>query len=86
MPEVAPALDLRTGPQRTFLHLLLSTLVVSVINFTVWFAVTFWVYLETKSVFATGDRRDLPGVHRGTAVVVSGASSGRWSTATRSGS
>jgi MFS transporter, DHA3 family, multidrug efflux protein len=52
--ETAPALDLRTGPQRTFLHLLLSTLVVSVINFTVWFALTFWVYLETRSVFATG--------------------------------
>jgi len=52
--ETAPALDLRTGPQRTFLHLLLSTLVVSVINFTVWFAVTFWVFLETRSVFATG--------------------------------
>jgi len=50
----APALDLRTGTQRTFLHVLLSTLVVSVINFTVWFAVTFWVYLETRSVFATG--------------------------------
>jgi DHA3 family multidrug efflux protein-like MFS transporter len=49
-----PALDLRTGTQRTFLHVLLSTLVVSVINFTVWFAVTFWVYLETRSVFATG--------------------------------
>jgi MFS transporter, DHA3 family, multidrug efflux protein len=54
MTETPPALDLRTGPQRTFLHLLLSTLVVSVINFTVWFAVTFWVYLETRSVFATG--------------------------------
>ena len=54
MPTSAPALDLRTGPGRTFLHLLLSTLVVSVINFTVWFAVTFWVYLETRSVFATG--------------------------------
>jgi DHA3 family multidrug efflux protein-like MFS transporter len=52
--ETAPALDLRTGTQRTFLHLLLSTLVVSVINFTVWFAVTFWVFLETRSVFATG--------------------------------
>ena len=23
-------------------------------NFTVWFAITFWVYLETRSVFATG--------------------------------
>lgn len=54
MTETAPGLDLRTGTQRTFLHVLLSTLVVSVINFTVWFAVTFWVYLETRSVFATG--------------------------------
>jgi len=39
---------------RTFYHLLVNTLFVSVINFTVWFAVTFWVYLETRSVFATG--------------------------------
>ena len=27
---------------------------VSVVNYTVWFALTFWVYLETRSVFATG--------------------------------
>jgi DHA3 family multidrug efflux protein-like MFS transporter len=54
MTDQASALDLRTGTQRTFLHALLSTLVVSVINYTVWFAVTFWVYLETRSVFATG--------------------------------
>lgn len=39
---------------RTFLHLLANTLLVSVINFTVWFAITFFVYLETRSVFATG--------------------------------
>ncbi|GAA3554677.1 MFS transporter [Microlunatus spumicola] len=49
-----PRLDLRTGGQRTFLHVLLNTLVVSVMNFTLWFAVTFWVFLETRSVFATG--------------------------------
>jgi len=54
MTPTTPALDLRTGTQRTFLHALLNTLVVSVINFTAWFAVTFWVYLETRSVFATG--------------------------------
>ena len=24
------------------------------INFTVWFAITFWVYLQTRSVLATG--------------------------------
>lgn len=38
----------------TFLQLLVNVLLVSVINFTVWFAITFFVYLETKSVFATG--------------------------------
>ncbi|MEU6783081.1 MFS transporter [Nonomuraea angiospora] len=31
-----------------------NTLVVSVINNTVWFAITFYVYLQTRSVFATG--------------------------------
>src|SRR3954453_10458994 len=49
-----PRLDLRTGAQRTFLQVLLNTLLVSVMNFTLWFAVTFWVFLETRSVFATG--------------------------------
>ena len=38
---------------KTFLNLLGNTLVVSVIDFTVWFAVTFYVYLQTRSVFAT---------------------------------
>lgn len=37
----------------TFYHLLGNTLIASVINFTVWFAITFYVYLETRSVFAT---------------------------------
>src|SRR5215213_9326823 len=49
-----PGLELRTGPQRTFLHVLLNTLLVSVVNYTLWFAVTFWIFLETRSVFATG--------------------------------
>jgi MFS transporter, DHA3 family, multidrug efflux protein len=40
--------------RRTFRHALANTLVASVVNSTVWFAVTFWVYLETRSVFATG--------------------------------
>jgi DHA3 family multidrug efflux protein-like MFS transporter len=47
-------LDLRRGSQRVFAHLLVSNAVVAVINYTVWFAVTFWVFLETRSVFATG--------------------------------
>ena len=43
------------GPhRRAFAHLLANTLLVSVTNMTMWFAVTFWVYLETRSVFATG--------------------------------
>ena len=37
-----------------FHHLLVNNLVANVTNFTVWFALTFWVYLETRSVFATG--------------------------------
>ena len=36
-------------------HLILgNNLVANVTNFTVWFAVTFWIFLETQSVFATG--------------------------------
>lgn len=37
-----------------FHHLLANNLVANITNFTVWFALTFWVFLETKSVFATG--------------------------------
>lgn len=54
MADRAPALDLRSGPERVFAHLLVNNLLVSVVNYTVWFAVTFWVFLETGSVFATG--------------------------------
>lgn len=37
-----------------FYQILGNNLVANVTNFTVWFAVTFWVFLETRSVFATG--------------------------------
>ncbi|ESQ80253.1 MFS transporter [Asticcacaulis sp. YBE204] len=37
-----------------FYHLLGNNLIANIINFTVWFALTFWVYIETQSVFATG--------------------------------
>jgi DHA3 family multidrug efflux protein-like MFS transporter len=47
-------MSLIQGDRKTFYHLLVSTLLVSVINFTVWFAITFYVYLQTRSVFATG--------------------------------
>jgi DHA3 family multidrug efflux protein-like MFS transporter len=41
--------------RRTTFHLLLgNNLVANITNFTVWFALTFWVFLETRSVFATG--------------------------------
>lgn len=39
---------------RVFHHLLANNLAANITNFTVWFALTFWVYLETRSVFATG--------------------------------
>ncbi|TNC64207.1 MFS transporter [Rubellimicrobium roseum] len=39
---------------RTFHSVLANNLVANVTNFTVWFAITFWVFLETHSVFATG--------------------------------
>lgn len=37
-----------------FHHVLVNNLVANITNFTVWFAVTFWAYLETRSVLATG--------------------------------
>ncbi|HCJ48836.1 MAG TPA: MFS transporter [Microbacterium sp.] len=39
---------------RTFLHVLVNTAVANVTTSFLWFALTFWVYLETKSVLATG--------------------------------
>ncbi len=38
---------------RSFYHLLFNTLIAGTTNNFVWFGVTFWVYLETKSVLAT---------------------------------
>nr|WP_276522350.1 MFS transporter [Kallotenue papyrolyticum] len=38
---------------RTFYAILANTLVASLTNTFVWFALTFWVYLETRSVIAT---------------------------------
>lgn len=44
----------RTADERTFRRLLLNTLVSGVTSSFLWFALTFWVYLETRSVVATG--------------------------------
>ncbi len=43
----------RDGP-RVFAHVLTNTLVANVTTSFLWFALTFWVYLETRSVLATG--------------------------------
>jgi DHA3 family multidrug efflux protein-like MFS transporter len=37
-----------------FHQILGNNLIANITNFTVWFAVTFWIFLETRSVFATG--------------------------------
>lgn len=39
---------------KTFYHLLITTTLVSVTNFFVWFSLIYWAYLNTKSVIATG--------------------------------
>ena len=39
---------------RTFAHILLNTMIANVTTSFLWFALTFWVYLETRSVLATG--------------------------------
>jgi DHA3 family multidrug efflux protein-like MFS transporter len=55
---------------KTFYQLLGNTLIASITNFTVWFAIVFFVYLETRSVFATSL---LSGLY-----LVATASSGFW--------
>src|SRR6187399_664384 len=39
---------------RPFHQVLANNLVQNVTNFTVWFALVFWAFLETRSVFVTG--------------------------------
>jgi DHA3 family multidrug efflux protein-like MFS transporter len=60
-PEPAPPADgpeqARTVPargMRTFVHVLVNTAVANITTSFLWFALTFWVYLETRSVLATG--------------------------------
>jgi len=49
-----PASPRSTEDMATFRRLLLNTLVSGVTSTFLWFALTFWVYLETRSVVATG--------------------------------
>ena len=44
----------RLAVPRVFLELLVNTLVAGVTSSFLWFALTFWVYLRTRSVVATG--------------------------------
>jgi DHA3 family multidrug efflux protein-like MFS transporter len=43
-----------SGGTRTFAQVLVNTAVANVTTSFLWFALTFWVYLETRSVLATG--------------------------------
>ncbi|MHA7306098.1 MFS transporter [Arthrobacter sp. TMN-49] len=47
-----PAADARG--HRTFMHVLVNTAVANIATSFLWWALTFWVYLETRSVLATG--------------------------------
>jgi DHA3 family multidrug efflux protein-like MFS transporter len=59
---------MKNDSMRTFYAVLANSLLASLTNNFVWFAVTFWVYLETKSVLATSI---MAGIYLGT-VAVSG--------------
>lgn len=50
---MAPIVDPATG-RRAFLGVLVNTAAANVTTSYLWFALTFWVYLETRSVLATG--------------------------------
>ncbi len=52
MSATEPAQD--TKMPRVFRQLLVNTLLTGVTSTFLWFALTFWVYLETRSVVATG--------------------------------
>ncbi|EAR23816.1 multidrug resistance protein [marine actinobacterium PHSC20C1] len=49
-----PARGQVPGGMSTFLQILVNTAVANVTTSYLWFALTFWVYLETRSVLATG--------------------------------
>ncbi len=56
-PETTPnetSREVPVGGSRTFAQILVNTAVANVTTSYLWFALTFWVYLETRSVLATG--------------------------------
>jgi len=50
----APSAAVAPAGHRTFLAVLVNTAAANVTTSFLWFALTFWVYLETRSVLATG--------------------------------
>jgi MFS transporter, DHA3 family, multidrug efflux protein len=54
LPEGEPGVHLRPAIPAIFRRLLVNTLITGVTSTFLWFALTFWVYLETRSVVATG--------------------------------
>lgn len=52
--DAAPEAVIPHGGHRTFMHMLVNTAVANITTSFLWFALTFWVYLETRSVLATG--------------------------------
>ena len=78
--ERAPATGRRAGPAtvRAFRMLLGNTLIANVTTSFLWFALTFWAYLETRSVMATA----IIGGSYMLFLAVFGWSSDLWSTGT----
>ena len=54
MTDNTPARTLPANAGRTFIQVLINTAIANVTSSYLWFALTFWVYLETRSVLATG--------------------------------
>jgi len=52
--SAAPRDAVASSGRRTFLAVLVNTAAANVTTSFLWFALTFWVYLETRSVLATG--------------------------------
>ncbi|GLK26644.1 chloramphenicol efflux pump [Agromyces luteolus] len=52
--ESAAGAETPANGMRTFLQVLVNTALANVTTSFLWFALTFWVYLETRSVLATG--------------------------------
>ncbi|MFC7267414.1 MFS transporter [Microbacterium fluvii] len=50
----APPRQVPPDGMRVFLHVLVNTAAANITTSFLWFALTFWAYLETKSVLATG--------------------------------